>query len=51
MCKRKLDGEAGEVVFRVCEQTERAMMRSKNVANEQKTEALTLWFGGEEGRK
>ena len=51
MRKRKLDGEAGEMVFRVCEQIERAMMRSKNVANEQKTEALTLWFGGEEGRK
>ena len=26
-------------------------MRSKDVANEQKTESLTLWLGGEEGSK
>ena len=39
------------MIFGVCEQIESAVMRSKNVANEQKTEALTLGFGGEEGGK
>ena len=47
MRKRKLDGEAGEMIFGVCEQIESAVMRSKNVANEQKTEALALGLGRE----
>ena len=44
---RKLDGEASEMVFWVCKQIEGAVMRSKNVANEQKTETLTLGLGRE----
>ena len=35
------------MIFGVCEQIESAVMRSKNVANEQKTEALALGLGRE----
>ena len=42
---RKLDSKASEMVFWVCKQIEGAVMRSKNVANEQKTEALALGLG------
>ena len=35
------------MVFGVCKQIESAVMRSKNVANEQKTEALALGLGRE----
>ena len=35
------------MVFWVCKQIEGAVMRSKNVANEQKTEALALGLGRE----
>ncbi len=35
------------MVFGVCKQIESAVMRSKDVANEQKTETLALGFGGE----
>lgn len=45
----ELDGEAGEVVFRICEQAERAVMCSKDVADEQKAEPLALGLGREEG--
>ena len=43
----KLDSKASEMVFWVCKQIEGAVMRSKNVANEQKTEALALGLGRE----
>ena len=43
----KLDGKASEMVFWVCQQIESAVMRSKNVANEQKTETLALGLGRE----
>ena len=43
----KLDGKASEMVFGVCKQIEGAVMRSKDVANEQKTEALALGLGRE----
>ena len=43
----KLDSKASEMVFGVCKQIEGAVMRSKNVANEQKTEALALGLGRE----
>ena len=43
----KLDGKASELVFWICQQTESAVMRSKNVANEQKTETLALGLGRE----
>jgi hypothetical protein len=33
----KLDGEAGQVVFRACKQTEGAAMSCKDVADEQQT--------------
>jgi hypothetical protein len=44
---RKLDGEASEMIFWICKQIEGAVMRSKNVADEQKTETLTLGLGRE----
>ena len=44
---RKLDGKASEMIFGVCKQIESAVMRSKNVANEQKTETLALGLGRE----
>ena len=43
----KLDGKASEMVFGVCKQIEGAVMRSKDVANEQKTETLALGLGRE----
>lgn len=43
----KLDGKASEMVFWVCKQIEGAVMRSKNVANKQKTETLALGLGRE----
>ena len=43
----KLDSKASEMVFWVCKQIEGAVMRSKNVADEQKTEALALGLGRE----
>ena len=43
----KLDRKASEMVFWVCKQIEGAVMRSKNVANEQKTETLALGLGRE----
>ena len=43
----KLDSKASEMVFWVCKQIEGAVMRSKNVANEQKTETLALGLGRE----
>ena len=43
----KLDSKASEMVFGVCKQIEGAVMRSKDVANEQKTEALALGLGRE----
>ena len=43
----KLDGKASEMVFGVCKQIESAVMRSKDVANEQKTETLALGLGRE----
>ena len=43
----KLDSEASEMVFGVCKQIEGAAMRSKDVANEQKTETLALGLGRE----
>ena len=43
----KLDRKASEMVFWVCKQIESAVMRSKDVANEQKTETLTLGLGRE----
>ena len=43
----KLDGEASEMIFWICKQIEGAVMRSKNVADEQKTETLTLGLGRE----
>ena len=42
-----MDGKASEMVFWVCKQIEGAVMRSKNVADEQKTEALALGLGRE----
>ena len=47
----ELDGEASEMVFWVCKQMECAVMRSEDVANEQKTESLALGLGGEEWRE
>ena len=47
----KLDSEAGKVVDRVCHQTESAMVGGEDVADKQKSEALTLWLGGEERRE
>ena len=44
----KLDGEAGKVVGRISHQTESAMVGGEDVADKQKSEALALWFGGEE---
>ena len=43
----KLDGEAREMVFWISKQIEGAVMRSKDVANEQKTETLALGLGRE----
>jgi len=43
----KLDSKASEMVFGVCKQIEGAVMRSKDVANEQKTETLALGLGRE----
>ena len=43
----KLDSKASEIVFWVCKQIEGAVMRSKDVANEQKTETLALGLGRE----
>ena len=43
----KLDGEASEMIFWICKQIEGAVVRSKNVADEQKTETLTLGLGRE----
>ena len=43
----KLDSKASEMVFGVCKQIEGAVMRSKNVANKQKTETLALGLGRE----
>ena len=43
----KLDSKASEMIFWVCKQIEGAVMRSKDVANEQKTETLTLGLGRE----
>ena len=43
----ELDRKASEMVFWVCKQIEGAVMRSKNVANEQKTETLALGLGRE----
>ena len=43
----KLDSKASELVFWICQQTECTVMRSKNVANEQKTETLALGLGRE----
>ena len=43
----KLDSKASEMVFGVCKQIESAVMRSKNVANEQKTETLALGLSRE----
>ena len=45
----KLYGKAGEVVIRVGEEAEGAMVSSENVTNEQQPKSLALWFGGEEG--
>ncbi len=47
----ELDGETGKVVDRVSHQAETAMVSGKDVTNEQKSEALTLWLGGEERRE
>ena len=47
----KLDSEAGKVVDRVSHQAESAMMGGEDVADKQKSEALTLWLGGEERRE
>ena len=47
----KLDSKASEMVFGVCKQIEGAVMRSKDVANEQKTETLALGLGRENGVK
>ena len=41
----KLDGEASEMIFWICQQIEGAMMRSQDVTDEQKTEALALGLG------
>ena len=46
-----MDSETGEVIFRVCKQAERAVMRSEYVADKQKTETLPLGLGGEERRE
>ena len=43
----KLDSKASEMIFWVCKQIEGAVMRSKDVTDEQKTEALALGFGRE----
>jgi hypothetical protein len=43
----KLDSKASEMVFGVCKQIEGAVMRSKDVADEQKTETLALGLGRE----
>ena len=45
---RKLDGEASEMIFWICPQIEGAVMRSKNVADEQKTETLASHVDGSE---
>ena len=45
--ERKLDSKASEMVFWISKQIEGAVMRSKDVANEQKTEALALGLGRE----
>ena len=42
----KLDSKASEMVFWVCKQIEGAVMRSKDVANEQKTETLSHTMHG-----
>ena len=42
-----MDRKASEMIFWVCKQIEGAVMRSKNVANEQKTETLALGLGRE----
>ena len=47
----KLNGEAGETVLWIRDQTKGAMMRSKDIPDKQKSQALALGFGGEEGRK
>ncbi len=47
----EMDGEAGEVVVGVGEQTERAAVSCQNVADEQQSYALTLRFGGVERGK
>ena len=46
-----MDGEAGKVVDRVSHKAESAMVSGKDVADKQKSEALTLWLGGEERRE
>ena len=45
---RKLDGEACEMIFWICKQIEGAVVRSKNVADEQKTETLASHVDGSE---
>ena len=47
----KLNGEAGETVLWIRDQTKGAMMRSKDIPDKQKSQALALGFGGEEGRE
>ena len=46
-----MDGKAGKVVGRVCHQTKSAMVSGEDVTDKQKSEALTLWLGGEERRE
>ena len=47
----KLDSKTCVVVFGICEQVKRAMMRSKYVADKQKPETLALGLGREERRE
>ncbi len=42
-----MDGKASEMVFWICKKIESAVMRSKNVTNEQKAKSLTLGLGRE----
>ena len=49
--QRKVDSEAGKMVFRVGEQAERALVGGEDVADEQKPETLALGLRGEERRE